>query len=356
MRLVIALALSALSLTAAKADAATADAPPRIDAPIEAPRPEPAHVDPALARANADMLAVYRALSLQVAGDAQLDLWESQRLWSRYADQFCQFEQDDAARLARPGRHETQSECLARTAATREAELKNGLQTVGPWTFLRLTDHRIHWARGTLGSGPIESAVTWMQLAKPVAEAGRRWNAAVARQLDQTMSAAFDRADTELGSAAAERDISFNAGVDIAAVTPDLIDVSIHASADPIGPAPPRSAARRLIWSMSMERPIDATDLFDPRSLWRPSLAQMAADRLDPGAAEGAPASQVQAIAGLAADPARWTLRPGGLLVDLSNSASVAPALALVPWPLLSPYLKRPLLVEPAALVQGPTG
>jgi len=382
MRRLLALTLSATILCPSLSWAAQAEAPaPQAPAPASPPdkprsepaqsatslvepshlepyRQEPLHVeppkaDPELARANADMLAVYRATSAAVFGDAQADLWESQRLWTRYADEMCQYAQDLTTRSPRIERHETQSQCLTRAASAREAELKAALQTVGPWTFLRITDHRVHPPHPGRGDALVPEAITRVQLARPETDAGRRWNLAVARQLELVVNAAYDQADSEVAPSGEGRDIALSAGVDVAAVTADLIDVSVHATADPVGPPAPRTSARGLIWSMRLGRPIEDSDLFDPRERWRPSLAQMAADRLAPDAPAGASAATVLAVAPLAADPTRWTLTPAGLQIDLHTPAATAGSgAALVPWSLLSPYLKRPWFVNPSSLVE----
>jgi hypothetical protein len=381
MRRFLALALSATILhpgvswaaPSAGPTIAQPGAPPIVAPRPEAPRPEGARpdaihpepprgleaprADPELARANADMLAVYRATSTAVFGDAQTDLFESQRLWTRYADQMCQFAQDAAARSPRVERHETQSQCLTRAAVARQVELKSALITLGAWTFLHVIDHRVHPPHAGHGDGLIQEAITHLQLARPEAEAARRWNITVARALEQTVNTAYDLADGELPPTNDGRDIDLYAEVDLATVGPDLIDVNIRATADPAGPPAPRSSARSLIWSMKLGRAIQDTDLFDPREPWRPSLAQMAADRLDPGAPGGAAPALISAVAPFAADPSRWTLRPAGLQIDLRGAVNgPGPTTALVPWTLLSPYLRRPWFVDPSSLTEAAKG
>jgi len=356
MRSLVALALATSVISLAVAQAAPFEPGERPLAPALGPKPaEPRDLTP-LARANTDMLASYHALLTQVSGPAAADLVESQGLWYRYAPERCQIAQDLADKSLRGAHRETPTQCLLRAVVERQAELKAALQTVGPWTFLRLTEHRIRLARPDHGAGPVEESVTRLQIAHPADDGQRRWNATVAHQLDQTIQAAEDLADRNQRLVTSEgRDTSVHAAIELVSVTPDLIDVTIHALADPAGPPPPQSATRSLIWSARLSRPIDATDLFDPKALWRPSLAQMAVDRVV--ASPGVAPPSAQAVAPLAADPGRWTLTQGGLMVDLRPpTPGAAPVSALVPWPLLSPYLKRPLFVDPSSLMESARG
>ncbi len=319
------------------------------------------HVDPLLARATSDMLGVYRATLIELPPEGQAHLAESQRLWVRYAAERCQIAQDLAARTPAPrngARRETITQCLIRAANDRQGELRGALVTVGSWVFLRTIDHRIRPTYGEHGGEVVEEAVARLRLAKPSTDEQRRWDGAVNRLLDQTIATAYDLADGDPRSSAIElHDTSLRAGVDVASTSPDLIDVAIHAAADPAGPAPPQTSARHLIWSMRLDRPIDPTDLFDPRTLWRPSLAQIAADRLENSPLAGASAQTVQADTPLVGDPSRWSLKPWGLAVDLrAPTPGAAPAWTLAPWPLLAPYLKHPLFVDPASLTPGPRG
>lgn len=357
MRFWVALAFSVLFFNPAEAQPAGPDVSARPTPPPEAVHAEPARlVDPALTRATADMLAAYRTALAGVTGENQTDLADSQRLWVRYAAERCQIAQDLAPRTPHGAHRETLTQCLIRAAAERQAELRGALEAVGPWTFLRITDHRIRPSYADRGGGVVEESVTRLMIAKPVNEAERRWNAVVTRQFDQVMDMAYDLADGDPRTSTIElRDTSLKASVDLTAVTADLIDVAIHATADPSGAPPPQTSARHLIWSLRLDRAIDPTDLFDPKAPWRPSLAQMAVDRLNSAAPGGAPGPTLQAAMSLVGDSGRWALKPAGLAVDLRpNTAGATPAWALVPWPLLAPYLKRPPFLDPANLTEGP--
>jgi len=323
-------------------------------------KPEVAvHVDPALARATSEMLAAYRATLAELSGESLARLADSQRLWVRYAAERCQLAQDAAARLPPPPRalrRDTLTPCLIRAVNDRQAELKGAMLTVGPWTFLRTVDHRIRPAYTERGAVGVEEQVTRLRLARPTDEAQKRWDGAVGRLLDQTIATTYDLADGDLRSSAIElRDTSLKATAEVSAASPDMIDVAVRATADTAGPngaGPPLSTAHHLIWSVRLDRPIDPTDLFDPRTAWRPALAQMAADRVAASPPGGATPQMVQAAMAVVGDPSRWSLKPWGLALDLRPAApGAAPDWALVPWPLLAPYLKRPAFIDPAGLI-----
>ena len=369
MRSAIALAFMMVFLGVGASGAAQPAPDPTL-APKPAPAPaslsEPQRQALALVHAEGDMLIAYRALLPQVSPETQAVLGESQRLWNRYAETRCLAGPPEPARTPRAPRRETQTQCRVSLAFAREAELKTALQVVGPWTFVRWVDHRDHLASLEHGGGPVEETVFHLALAKPASDAERRWNQVVARQLQQTLAAAYGLAENDPRLASADaldllnvRDVDVQARVDPLAVSPDLIEVSIHAVADPSGPSPAEASARNLIWSFKLGRAIDATDLFDPKASWRPSLAQMAADRIDPSAPPAARPT-FQTVSTLVTDPTRWRLSPAGLAVDFrpvsGPAASPGAPTALVPWPLLAPYLRRPFFVDPANLTEGPKG
>ncbi len=366
MRSAIALALILTAALSANGPALAGDSQsaPRLIPPAEPARPALSQIQLqalALDRAEADMLSAYRILLPQVSAENQAALAESQRRWNRYAVVRCFI--DQSARLPRGARRPTPTQCRIGLAQARQAELRGALVTLGPWTFLRVVDHRVHLAQPEHGGEAVEETISRLQLAKPVNDGERRWNLATAHRLAQTFAAAYGLAEGDPRLADAQAldllnvgDVDVQAAVEPVAVTPDLIEVSIRASADPAGPPPAQAAERYLIWSFKLGRALDATDLFDPKASWRPSLAQMAADRIDPAAAHPG----MQALTDLVTDPGRWRLTPAGLAVDLrapvGPPAASQDATALVPWPLLAPYLRRPFFLDPAALTEGPKG
>lgn len=274
----------------------------------------------------------YRAALARLLPAGRDALAENQDQWIEATTAACAPLFDDFSLL--PG-------CLEMPYTLRQRDLATAVQTVGPFTFLRLSRYQFVPCRAAFEcdgnfreGGYVHASVPWIDA--PATDATARWNAHVSEKVPPLRSQ--DNTDVNL---------DFR----VAGVSADMISVRFDLSEYT------HRAAHGSVFILGFNTilpavvPIAVDDVFASNTPWRPFLYDRAMDLIRASLMRTGWDQDTQIAPELmrivVERPERWAFTPAGLEImfgpyDLGFYVSV-PHDAMIHWAELQPYLRKPL-------------
>lgn len=324
-------AILALHLMAGRAYAASFDC-----GAASTPEKKAVCASPVLSDLDKKIAASYRAALTRLSPAGQSALAENQDQWIEATTAACANLFDDFALL--PG-------CLEMPYRLRQRDLAAAVQSVGPFTFLRMSSYQFVPCRAALqcdGSfregGYVHTSVP--RIDAPATDATARWNARVAEKIPPLRSQ--DNTDVNLDFRVA------GASADMISVRFDLSEYAhraAHGSVFILG----------FNTTLPAVAPIATDDVFAPNAPWRPFLYDRAMDLIRASLMRTGWDQDTQIAPELMRNvverPERWAFTPAGLEImfgpyDLGFYVPV-PHDATIPWAELQSYLRKPLPFQP---------
>lgn len=317
----------ALGLPAERAEAASFDC-----GTAATPERKAVCASPVLSDLDDKIADAYSTALARLSPAGRNALAENQDQWIEATTAACANLFDDFSLL--PG-------CLEMPYRLRQRDLATAVQSVGPFTFLRLSRYQFVPCRAAFEcdgnfreGGYVHASVP--RIDAPATDATALWNARVAEKIPKLRSQ--DNTDVNL---------DFR----IAGVSADMISVRFD-----LGEYAHR-AAHGSVFILGFNTilpavaPIAADDVFASDAPWRPFLYNRAIDLIRASLMRTGWDQDTQIAPELMRNvverPERWVFTPAGLEImfgpyDLGFYVSV-PHDATIPWAELQPYLRKPL-------------
>jgi len=288
---------------------------------------------PGLSGADDRLAVVFRAVLSGVSADGRAVLRANER-------QFLQFAND----LCRPDGKDGGAGCLQDTFSHRAEQLDHAVVRVGGRTFLPVSEFHIVPADGT---DPHSYVLTRQQIDAPATPADRDWNAWARDAVEE----AYRNSDA-VSDGAPMQGVDALIRMDIAAASPDLIDVTIGTA---VIDMQAHNSEISAIWLTRVRRELVTDDLFDAKKPWAAALAPIAQRHLKSYTEPSFKGfDRIRRID----EGGNWHLTPQGLRIDypdyvLAESPASA-ATTLLSWAELRPWLKSALPFDPARIQVAP--
>lgn len=352
---------------ASSADAASFDCE-RAKAPMEVAICS----DPKASTSDVAMAKSYAAALAKLSPPGQAAMRESQRAFLRYAETLCQpgkrpldaentlFTMSFSDQQT-PSNARMVADCISKAFSERAARLDDAVEMAAGKTFFETTQYKVRAVQRIdhmpdkeyVHHETVSRIASLVQIDRPASPSDIAWNAAMQDWLADMIWEA--EGDTE-GPRPAE-DVSFptsmtdvEAAISISSASADVIAATGGVSTYWKGAAHPNWSGAHQIWSLGMGRMLTSADIFSPAKPWATDLAPVVQARLV-GIEGSTPADfgKIDSIDQISF----WDIGPEGILLVYSPyvlGGYLSSATALLPWPLLKPYLRKDMPFNPAAL------
>ena len=290
---------------------------------------------PDLSRADDRLAAAFGAALGGVSADGRTILRANERQFLQYAADLCH-----------PGGAADGADCLTDVFSHRAEQLDHAVVHIGGRTFMPVSAFHIVPAED--GGAPCSHILTRQQIDAPATPADRDWNLWAKAAVED----AYRNSDA-VSNGAPMAGVDALVRMDIAAASPDLIDVSLGTA---VIDMTAHNSETSAIWLTRVRRELKADDLFDAGKPWATALAPLAQRRLESYDAEP-PEQGFHKIRRIDED-GNWHLTPQGLRIDYPDGVladgPASAATTLLSWAELRPWLKSGLPFDPARIQVAP--
>lgn len=289
---------------------------------------------PGLSGADDRLAVAFKAALDGVSIEGQAVLRANERQFRQFADNMCHPDGGDRG-----------AACLEDVFSKRAEQLDQAVVHLGGRTFLPVSVFHIVPAGD--GDAPHSHVLTRQQIDAPATPADREWNLWAA----EAVEAAYRNSSAVIDGAPVA-DVDALIRMDIAAASPDLIDVTLGVSVIDMHAYNSETSA---IWLTRPRRELVADDLFDAGKPWAAALAPVAQRHLESYA--DPPFKAFDTIRRID-EGGNWHLTPQGLRIDypafLLADDPASAAMTRLSWAEMRPWLKSGLPFDPARIQVAP--
>jgi uncharacterized protein YecT (DUF1311 family) len=285
---------------------------------------------PGLSALDVAVADAYRSVLGKLDGVPKTAFRESQREWITYRQTICPAAQPE------PGSHPP-AECLKHIYQERLESLSKALQSVGPYTFLR-----IHRARASIGEDEDGRAtfssvdVEMPTIIAPTGVNADRFNAEMKEWAGRYMAPPKDTSEFD-------DDTDYFGDTIIQHADETLICVQFFDGSNSHGSAHGSTAITAVNWLWREGRALRVEDLFKPRSGWQEALAKLAFGELKKLVEDDLTTKEAGELLATAEDPKNWIVTPDEFSIQFGQYEvgpyAIGTPTANIPWSALGSFL-----------------